>query len=149
MSELAQPTSTFYQRYRGSFTSVLRWPQLDEFWLRLRASAEQGWYVYQLGEAVPQVPLNASQFEHFITEIDQLIRQEHQEEYCGVVYADNLQQPTFIKIYDPNNLGVVCGFSENPPLPGWILTTMPPQPLDQHTFASQSRKRWWQRLFAG
>ena len=47
----------------------------------------------------------------FVTEIDRLLRQDHAEDYCGIVYADDLQQPRFIKIYDPNNLGVSCGYS--------------------------------------
>ena len=65
-----------------------------------------------------------------------------------MVYVDNKTEPSFIKIYDPNNLGVVCGFSDNPPLPGWIVSLIKPEPLDENTFLPQSRKRWWRRIFS-
>ncbi len=140
--------SKFYSRYRGSFTGVLKWPQLDEFWKILKNKAGVGWYIYAIGEPVPEQPGSAEAVTIFIEEINELLRQEHKEDYCGVVYVDNKQDPEFIKIYDPNNLGVVCGFSDNPPVPGWILTLIKPEPLDENTFLTQSRKRWWQRIFS-
>jgi hypothetical protein len=83
----------------------------------------------------------------FIEEINALLREEHKEDYCGIVYADNLEQPGFIKIYDPHNLGVSCGFSDNPPPPGWILCK--PRPCDLSTLQTPTagRRRWWRRLF--
>jgi len=143
-----QQTSEYYRQYRGSFTSILRWPQLDEFWQTLKSMAATDWYIYAIGEDVPEQPASPEQFDSFITEIDALLRREHQEDFCGVVYVDDKAKPSFIKIYDPNNLGVVCGFSDNPPLPGWILSTTKPEQLDQNTFLPQSRKRWWRRLFS-
>jgi len=143
-----QPESEFYKKYRGSFTSVLKWPQLDEFWQNVKAKAHEEWYIYQIGESLPETYVTPEQLTKFVDEIDPLIRKEHQEEYCGIVYADNLSEPTFIKIYDPNNLGVVCGFSDNPPLPGWVLSQLKPESLDENTFSTQSRKRWWRRLFS-
>ena len=61
--------------------------------------------------------------------------------------ARNLQQPSMVKIYDPHNLGVSCGFSENPPLPGWVLSRLPPEDLASRQVLPGSRRRWWQRLF--
>jgi len=61
--------------------------------------------------------------------MDKLLRREHQEDYCGIVYANDLQTPGSIKIYDPNNLGVSCGYNDNPPLPGWIMSRIPPVDL--------------------
>jgi hypothetical protein len=58
----------------------------------------------------------------FIERIDTLLRNEHHESYCGIVYADDLDNPRLIKIYDPNNLGSSCGSSKNPPGPGWIMS---------------------------
>jgi len=140
--------SEFYARYRGGFSGILRWPQLDDLWNVLKSKASAGWYIYAIGEAVPGQPATVEQINTFIVEIDALIRKEHQEDYCGVVYVDDKTDPGFIKIYDPNNLGVVCGFSDNPPLPGWILSLVKPEQLDKNTFLSQSRKRWWRRLFS-
>ena len=45
----------YLQAFRGSFTSALRWPQLDALWEKLRESPE-GWYVYAVGEAPPDAP---------------------------------------------------------------------------------------------
>lgn len=141
--------SKFYLQYRGSFTGILRWPQLDEFWQTLRSVADEGWYIYAIGETVPTTPVSPEELNRFINEVDALLRKEHDEDYCGVVYVDDKTAPSFVKIYDPNNLGVSCGFSDNPPLPGWILSLLKPEALDETTFITQSRKRWWRRLFPG
>ncbi len=86
--------------------------------------------------------------ERFIDEIDALLREQHAEAYCGIVYADNPTDPGFIKIYDPDNLGVVCGFSDNPPLPGWVLSLTAPVDLPTALPPPKGRSRWWQRLFS-
>jgi hypothetical protein len=72
------------------------------------------------------------------------LRKEHHEDYCGIVYADDLDDPRLIKIYDPNHLGTSCGSSKNRILPGWIMSRMPPSDLDPPHFVPQNRKRWWQ-----
>jgi len=53
-----------------------------------------------------------------------------------------------VKIYDPHNLGVTCGYSDNPPLPGWVLSRLAPVDLEAARQPA-GRRRWWQRLFAG
>ncbi|MEJ2590933.1 MAG: hypothetical protein P8178_05965 [Candidatus Thiodiazotropha sp.] len=136
----------YMQAFRGSFTSALRWHHLDALWQVLRQDAGAGWYIYAVGEAPPTAAADARMMLTFIDEIDKLLRREHQENYCGIVYADDLQQPTFVKIYDPNNLGVSCGYSDNPPLPGWVLSRIPPVDLPA-TVVPKNRKRWWQALF--
>jgi hypothetical protein len=92
--------------------------------------------------------MSAEDFNRFITEIDSLLRREHDEKYCGIVYADDLQAPRFVKIYDPHNLGVSCGYSDNPPLPGWVLSKLPPVDLPAAQHVPKNRKRWWRALFA-
>ncbi|HDK38611.1 MAG TPA: hypothetical protein ENG92_06310 [Thiolapillus brandeum] len=142
-----QAHSDYLQAFRGSFTSALRWHHLDDLWRRLR-DAPEGWYVYAVGEAVPDAVLTPEAFTAFLDEVGKLLREEHDEDYCGIVYADDLQQPTMVKIYDPNNLGVVCGFSDNPPLPGWVLSRIPPVDLQADRPLPNNRKRWWQRIFS-
>ncbi len=137
----------FLRAFRGSFTSMLRWHQLDALWDALRADADGGWYVYAVGEPPPAAPAGADQVQRFIGEMDVLLRREHAEDFCGIVYADHRDQPSFIKIYDPNNLGVVCGFSEHPPLPGWVLSKLKPVDLPAAQPPPRNRRRWWQRLF--
>ncbi|MEA3277338.1 MAG: hypothetical protein U9Q81_19065 [Pseudomonadota bacterium] len=145
--ELDAQGSIFLQAFRGGFTSALRWPHLDALWARVRARAADGWYIYAIGEAPPTAPADAAQVSLFVDEIDRLLREEHQEDYCGIVYADDLGQPTFIKIYDPNNLGVSCGYSHNPPLPGWVMSLIQPVDLPAAQVVPKNRRRWWQRLF--
>jgi hypothetical protein len=142
------PTIAYLQAFRGSFFNLLRWSDLDSLWQVLDQQADADWYLYAIGETVPAAPASAAQIRIFIKEIDKLLRQEHAEDYCGIVYVDDKTQPSFIKIYDPNNLGVSCGFSDNPPLPGWVLSRLPPVELNEQTFLPQNRRRWWQRLFA-
>lgn len=139
--------SPFLTAFRGSFTSALRWPQLDALWQRVRADAGGGWYLYAIGEAPPTAPASADAVEHFVTELDRLLRAEHAEDFCGIVYADNPAAPAFIKVYDPNNLGVVCGYSDNPPLPGWVMSKLAPEDLPAARAAAANRRRWWQRLW--
>ncbi|HDO34098.1 MAG TPA: hypothetical protein ENH08_03135, partial [Chromatiales bacterium] len=117
----------FLERFRGCFTGILRWEQLDRFWEVLRARADDGWYVYAVGEAPPNTPISAGKLLAFVDELDPLLRREHGEDYCGLVYADDLTVPTYIKIFDPHNLGVSCGYSDNPPLPGWIVSRIRPE----------------------
>ena len=149
MSRPAQTnTSPFVSAFWGSFTSMLRWPQLDELWQALRAQNSKAWFVYAVGEAPPTSPANNEQLSHFIDEIDALLRREHDKSYCGIVYVDQPADPAFIKIYDPNNLGMVCGSSGGPPpYPGWILSLIPPENLDDALLPPGNRRRWWQRLF--
>ncbi|HEC19753.1 MAG TPA: hypothetical protein ENI97_10480 [Gammaproteobacteria bacterium] len=141
------PETPFLEAYRGSFVNLLRWPQLEALWETLRQQADAGWYAYAVGEPPPAAPLSATELRTFIREIDALLRQEHQEDYCGIVYADNPARPQLIKIYDPNNLGVVCGYSEAPPLPGWTLSLDPPCDLQHALPPPANRRRWWHRLW--
>lgn len=139
--------SAFLRAFNGSLTSTLHWQDLDAFWAVLHARAGAGWYIYALGEQPPSAAANAAQVKKFIAEMDALLRKEHMEDYCAIVFADDLHEPTLVKIFDPNNLGVSCGFSTNPPLPGWVLSLHPP--VDLVAMAqTASRRRWWQKIFA-
>ncbi len=138
---------TYLQAFRGSFTSALRWHHLDALWERLRLDAAGNWYIYAIGEQPPAAVVGADDFNTFISEVDSLLRREHNEKYCGIVYADDLNHPSFVKIYDPHNLGVSCGFSDNPPLPGWVLSKIPPVDLSTAQIIPKNRKRWWSALF--
>lgn len=139
--------SDFLQKFSGYLSGVMKWDDLRDLW-RIIREQKASWYVYAVGEAVPQAPVEASQLEQFIDSMDELLRREHDQDYCGIVYVDNAQTPAFVKIYDPNNLGVVCGYSENPPLPGWVMSQLPPEDLEQAFPPPASRRRWWQKIFS-
>ena len=136
----------FRNAFKGRFESMLRWEQLDRLWDVLREDADGGWHIYAVGEAPPSQPVSGERLQTFLSEIDQLLRKEHAEDYCGVVFTDSVQAPQFVKIFDPNNLGVSCGFSDNPPLPGWILSKLPPVDLNMTAPLPGNRRRWWQRF---
>jgi hypothetical protein len=137
--------SSFHDLYTGRLWSVMSWDQLTAFWNRIDPAG--GWYLYAIGEPPPSAAAPAGQVSAFIERIDRLLRDEHHHDYCAIVYADDLENPAFIKIYDPNNLGVSCGFSTNPPLPGWIMCHVPPDDLKPAAPVPEGRKRWWRSLF--
>lgn len=139
----------FYVAYRGSFTSLLKWPDLDAFWQVLSARAEQGWYIYTTAESPPTQTATAEQLRDFIRHMDSHLRSEQSEDYCGIVYADSKTDPSFIKIYDPHNLGVVCGIGREPVFPGWILSRLAPATLEHLPPLASEARPWWRRLLPG
>jgi hypothetical protein len=140
----AAPTSDFDRVLRGILYSLLTWQQLSEFWARIDPAA--GWYLYAVGETAPDTHAQTAQVKAFIRQIDELLRRDHEEDYCGIVYADDLQHPSLVKIYDPHHLGSSCGSSKTTPLPGWIISRMPPTEIQSKTTVPANRKRWWQAL---
>lgn len=134
--------SEFDRLFEGTLYSLLSWKQLTAFWEGLDTGA--GWYLYALGETCPIEPADAEHVAAFTREIDVLLRREHHEDYCGIVYADNLDNPSLIKIYDPNHLGTSCGSSKHRILPGWVMSKSAPSDLSPSHLVPQNRKRWWQ-----
>ncbi len=137
--------SAFDDKMDGLLYSLLSWNQLTAFWQRVDTSA--GWYLYAVGQDVPQTPSNPQQVADFMTRIDTLLHAEHQESYCGIVYADDVESPTFIVIYDPHQLGVSCGSSKTRVLPGWVMSQVMPETLNPPVVPN-SRKRWWDGFLA-
>lgn len=142
---------SFDDYYHGTLYGILRWDQLSAFWQTIQADQPEnsGWYVYAVGEPVPEAPVSAALLERFIHETDALLHRDHREEYCGIVYADDLKHPNFVKIFDPHKLGSSCGSSKNPPPPGWILSRVPPQAIVTNDILPQQRKRWFASIFGG
>ncbi len=139
----------FERYYNGLLYSVMRWDQLTAFWQKL--DAEAGWYLYAVGHEVPQAPSPADKVRQFTRELDELLRREHHEDYCAIVYADDLDAPNFVKIYDPNHLGSSCGSSsvKSSVLPGWLMSKTPPREIQVNHIVTGQRKRWWQAFLGG
>jgi hypothetical protein len=143
-----QVSIQYLEKFKSGFSGILRWPQLDKLWQTIKNS-NASWFVYQIGEEVPDKALSNDDFKIFIANLDSLIRKDHGEEYCGIVYVDDIEEPSFIKIYDPNNLGSSCGSSGGPPpLPGWTISLQQPCNLELAFPAPVNRKRWWKALFS-
>lgn len=138
----------YAEKFRSLFYGVTKWQDLDRLWETVQAQLDDSWFIYPVGHEVPETTSSAETVKKFISEIDQLLRKEHEEDYCGIVYVDNAEQPEFIKIFDPNNLGVSCGFSDNPPLPGWVMSKIKPCDLNAAFPPPKSRQRWWNKIFS-
>jgi hypothetical protein len=132
----------FDRLFNGTLYSIVSWPQLEAFWQRL--NPEDGWFLYAVGETRPESPADADHVNAFVREIDSLIRRDHAEDYCGIVYADNIDSPSMIKIYDPHHLGSSCGSAGYKILPGWVMSRMVPSDLHPEHIIPQNRRRWWQ-----
>ncbi len=137
----------FSETLNGLLYGVMRWEQWEALCGQLRGSG-QPWYVYAVGCGVPAAPLEGAELDKAITKLDALLRREHEENYLGIVYADDLSSPRLIKIYDPNNLGSSCGSCGHSIPPGWVLSLQAPQPIASDIPLPGNRRRWWQGLFA-
>ena len=145
MTTETSPTTEFQRLYTGRVWSVMQWDQLTALWQRIDPAA--GWYLVAVGVSpAPTLVADAASVSAFIKRIDALLRADHHESYCGIVYVDDLENPSLIKIYDPNKLGSSCGSSKNPPPPGWIMSRLPPDEIVATSSAPENRKRWWQGL---
>jgi len=133
---LMTETNPYKEANTGSLKGIRRWQAFDDFWQKLETLNDGQWFIYDTTKNPPTETVSKAAFTDFLTMTNQLLHEQHQEDYCGIVYVDNMDEPRFIKIYDPANLGVVCGFSDNPPLPGWIISRL--TPCDLHKPAPPS-----------
>ncbi|MBE9562192.1 MAG: hypothetical protein IMF12_04940 [Proteobacteria bacterium] len=131
--------SLFQKYYKGNFTSALRWHQLDELWEKVIVRPDD-WYIYHIGEKPPNEPVNEKTLQQFIQKVDQILHKEHKHDYCGIVYSDNKETPAMIKIFDPKNLGVVCGIGKTIIHPRWLLTRIHPEAIEIEN--KTKYKRW-------
>jgi hypothetical protein len=137
--------NSFNAILNGSLSGVLSWEQWEALCQRI-LDGSNGWYVYAVGNGIPDSELNGAALAVVLEEIDALLRRDHDQDYCGIVYVDDFTEPTLIKIYDPNNLGSSCGSSGRQIPPGWILSRMPPEPIASDIPLPNNRRRWWQGL---
>ena len=136
----------FAARMDGKFHGMLQWKDLDTLWDKVRAMPE-GWYASLIGEEPAQAPMSAAALEKFVHEINTLLHHEHDHDYCGIVYVDDPASPSFIKIYDPHNLGTLCGSSGVRTPPRWVLSRVPPTLVADDAPLPNGRRRWWHGLF--
>ncbi len=141
--------SEFSALYGGTLWAIREWEQWDRLVARLQEEADDGWYVYPVGQGLPSHPLDAATFRSVLGGISALLHRDHQEYYLGIVYADDRECPRLVKIYDPNSLGSSCGSSGRLVPPGWVLSRMPPDPVSGPKVVPENRKQWWKQLFSG
>jgi hypothetical protein len=137
--------NNFAARMDGRFHGLLQWTDLDALWEKVRTTPE-GWYASLIGEVPAKEPLSADALNKLVCELDTLLRHEHDYDYCGIVYVDDPSNPAFIKIYDPHNLGTLCGSSGVRIPPRWVLSRIQPTLIVDDAPLPNGRRRWWQRL---
>lgn len=103
----------------------MQWDDCHALFEKLNSDPD-GWYLYDTSKVAPKIVANANEFIDTLNGIKKIIKSEHQERYCGIVYTNDLDKPDFVKIFHPNNLGKVCGSSENPSIPRWLLSKNKP-----------------------
>ncbi|HHN73361.1 MAG TPA: hypothetical protein ENK13_04665, partial [Thermopetrobacter sp.] len=123
-------TGTGYRdRFSGRLIGLLQWSRFEKLWSRLAAEAE-GWYVRDFGrDELPDAPLSAADFRDFLRRTEDFLRRRHREDYCGFLYVDDAENPTFIKVFDPRKMGSACGCGGSVS-PRWTISRMPPEPLE-------------------
>lgn len=136
--------TAFLDTYKGRMSGVLRWSQLDSLWQALQA--EDGWYLYEVGGAPPEASLSDEKLETAIQKIEVFLRKEHDENYCGVVYADDLKAPSLLKIYHPKKMGASCGSSGSTVLPKWTLSKQAPIDLVSWALERDQKPAWWKHM---
>lgn len=140
--------SAFLDAYKGRFTNMLHWPDFHQLIERLQGCNDGNWYLYAVGETPPAECASSADGGKFLQEISRLIEKDHDEDYCGIVYVDDRENPSFVKFYDPNNLGASCGSSGKHVFPGWIMSRIPPEDLQLAFPLPANRRRWWRNLFS-
>ena len=115
----------YFQQFKGRFLGVMQLDDCDTL-LQTLVNNPDNWYVYDTLESMPSATISADEFTKTITGIKAIIDEHHDERYCGIVYVDDLKNPSFVKIFHPNNLGKTCGSSENPPMPQWLISKEKP-----------------------
>lgn len=137
--------TTFTEILNNPLHGVMHWDKWDSLCDHIRVSDEP-WFVYSVGHTIPEFPVKDAQLVIALDEIQALLRREHEEDYLGIVFVDNLTSPTLVKIYDPCNLGSSCGSSGRRIPPGWILSRLPPISIDSDMPLPNNRRRWWHDL---
>ena len=123
---------------------VLRWPQLEAIWQTL--DANDGWYLYEIGGELPSYTVSASELEDSVNEMDRFLHAEHEADYCGVVYTDDFDKPSLLKIYHPKKMGASCGSSGSTVLPRWTLSRQTPVDLLAWSLERDEKPAWWKQL---
>ena len=113
--------SDYFDKFQGRFIGIMQWDDCNALLQKL-IEQPNDWYLYDTLIEVPTQTIDADGFINHVKEIKEILSKEHQERYCGIVYADDIEKPSFVKIFHPKNLGKSCGSSEHPPIPQWLLS---------------------------
>ena len=119
------PDTAFWRAYQSRAAGLINWDDVDALWIQLSAQPE-GWFVYDLEATPPVAPLPASAFTSFLPEAEALVNARRDRSHSGAIYIDSREAPSFIKIFDPVNMGTSCGGDHEMIFPRYILSKIKP-----------------------
>ncbi|MCP5075396.1 MAG: hypothetical protein GY947_19155 [Rhodobacteraceae bacterium] len=122
------PDTPFWRTHEGRFEGILTWQAFDDLWERLAVS-DGAWYVFDLGTAPPDQPVTGAAFAKSLGLARDMYAPVQSRSYCGAVYVDDRDAPTFVKVFDPFNMGSACGCSGERILPSFVFSRIMPDPL--------------------
>jgi len=122
------PDTPFWQAYQGRFSGILNWTEVDDFWGRISAISGD-WFIFEPGEPAPENPAATEQLTETLASAQALINSRRDMSHCGAIYVDNVENPSFIKVFDPSAMGSSCNISGIPILPRWIISRIKPDNL--------------------
>ncbi len=121
------PDTPFWRAYQARASGLLNWPDVDSLW-QLLAARPENWFVYDLDKPPPGAPLLAADFAAFLPAAEALVNARRDRSHSGAIYIDNRETPSFIKIFDPTNMGTSCGGDHDMIFPRYILSKLKPDP---------------------
>jgi hypothetical protein len=120
------PETPFWRAYQGRFAGFPTWAMHDRFWPVLTASTGD-WFAFEPeGGSLPDAPLDAAGLAALLAEAEAMFAPARDRSFAGIVFADDVERPSFVKIFDPWKMGASCGSSGERILPRWVLSRMRP-----------------------
>lgn len=119
------PDTPFWVKFNSRYIGLLNWADVDQLWEVLLASPHD-WYIFDMESDLPEKTLDETEFESFLRDTLTFLHKRQQGSHCGFVYADDRQHPEFVKIFDPQKMGVSCGGSGARVYPRWTLSQIVP-----------------------
>lgn len=104
----------FEEKLRGPLHGLRLWADWERLQHHLPGRSELGWYAYAAGTELPDHPHAPAALETLLAEIDRLLRHDHDEAYPGIVYVDDRDAPSLVRIHDPSQ-PVSCPAAGRPP----------------------------------
>ncbi len=122
------PDTPFWNAYQGRFFGVLNWSDVDTFWVRM-SDTTGDWFIFDPKQPAPDRAASDVELTEVLTKAQTLINSRRDMSHCGAIYVDSLENPSFIKVFDPSAMGSSCNISGIPILPRWIFSRIKPDDM--------------------
>ena len=137
------PDTQFWRAWQGRFQGVLSWDDFDAL-LQLLAQGGGAWFVWDMEGVVPQRPASQGALAAVLEAVREMNAPVRARSYCGTVYADDPGAPSFVKAFDPYQMGATCGSSGERIMPRFVFSMIRPEPLPAPEPAPEPG--FWRRL---